>query len=364
MARWPAAPPSGDRAVAWAGSSRGAHHGHLRPQQQQQQQRPWRGQQQQRQQRRGRTCCAGGASDIPDQSIRVKIMLAESSGKLDLSDCGLDSVPGAVFELQGARSSWGGAPPPRVAAATACEGRVPHPPARPNATRRPGGAVAGWQQPARAAARGGAPHLALAAAAGWQPPGGAARGGGGAHHAARAVGARQRAARAALLAGRPAAADAAVARGQRAARAAAGAGLLGTAGGARPGRQPAGIAAGQRGPAGAPAQAQPAWQRAAPAAPGPGQPGSAGGAVGARQPPAHFFAARAGRPARPARPLGRRLRALLRPLLVGPAARAAEPQPVRVLAAPAVAHAAAGRGCEAGARPRCVLAGRPPPPAS
>lgn len=58
--------------------------------------------------RRRRMCArvlpgAGDASALPqeDASIRVKIMLAESSGRLDLSECGLQAVPAAVFELEG-----------------------------------------------------------------------------------------------------------------------------------------------------------------------------------------------------------------------------------------------------------------------
>lgn len=37
-----------------------------------------------------------------DASVRVKIMLAEGSGKLDLSECNLTTIPPAVFELTGA----------------------------------------------------------------------------------------------------------------------------------------------------------------------------------------------------------------------------------------------------------------------
>ncbi|KAH7622124.1 putative Leucine-rich repeat-containing protein 1 [Nannochloris sp. 'desiccata'] len=39
------------------------------------------------------------APPIADATIRVKIMLAEGSGKLDLSECGLPSIPAQVFEL-------------------------------------------------------------------------------------------------------------------------------------------------------------------------------------------------------------------------------------------------------------------------
>jgi len=38
-------------------------------------------------------------STISDASIRVKLMLAESSGKLDLSECNLDTIPEQVFDL-------------------------------------------------------------------------------------------------------------------------------------------------------------------------------------------------------------------------------------------------------------------------
>jgi len=38
---------------------------------------------------------------IDDATIRVKVMLAEGSGKLDLSECGLTSIPTQVFELTG-----------------------------------------------------------------------------------------------------------------------------------------------------------------------------------------------------------------------------------------------------------------------
>ena len=42
-------------------------------------------------------CCAAEL----DVSIGVKIGLAESSGQLDLSEKGLDSIPESVFELDG-----------------------------------------------------------------------------------------------------------------------------------------------------------------------------------------------------------------------------------------------------------------------
>ena len=68
-----------------------------------------------RQPRRASRCAAasascsgsGGSSDVrpgmpeEDQSIRVKCMLAEASGKLDLSECELASVPPAVAGLPG-----------------------------------------------------------------------------------------------------------------------------------------------------------------------------------------------------------------------------------------------------------------------
>lgn len=47
------------------------------------------------------------AGEVEDQSVRVRIMLAENSGRLDLSECGLHSVPPAVFELEGeSRRFW------------------------------------------------------------------------------------------------------------------------------------------------------------------------------------------------------------------------------------------------------------------
>ena len=48
------------------------------------------------------TAAAGtAAAGIVDRSLMVKLSLAQSSGKLDLSECELDSVPKEVFALAG-----------------------------------------------------------------------------------------------------------------------------------------------------------------------------------------------------------------------------------------------------------------------
>lgn len=43
---------------------------------------------------------------LEDQSIRVKCMLAEGSGRLDLSDCELVGVPPAAFDIPGGCHSF------------------------------------------------------------------------------------------------------------------------------------------------------------------------------------------------------------------------------------------------------------------
>jgi hypothetical protein len=40
-------------------------------------------------------------ADIVDTQLRVKLMMAESSGRLDLTDCRLPRLPRAVLRLKG-----------------------------------------------------------------------------------------------------------------------------------------------------------------------------------------------------------------------------------------------------------------------
>lgn len=56
-----------------------------------------------RRERRSATAGVGNGADAPlaDRTIEIKLMLAESSGRLDLSELGLDSVPPEVFDLTG-----------------------------------------------------------------------------------------------------------------------------------------------------------------------------------------------------------------------------------------------------------------------
>ena len=55
--------------------------------------------------RRARSSCTAAAgtaaAGIVDKTLMVKLSLAQSSGKLDLSECELDSVPEEVFALAG-----------------------------------------------------------------------------------------------------------------------------------------------------------------------------------------------------------------------------------------------------------------------
>ena len=55
--------------------------------------------------RRTRSSCTAPAgttaAGIVDRTLMVKLSLAQSSGKLDLSECELDSVPEEVFALAG-----------------------------------------------------------------------------------------------------------------------------------------------------------------------------------------------------------------------------------------------------------------------
>ena len=67
-----------------------------------------------RQRQGGSTACgssSGGSGDryVPeeDQSIKVKCMLAESSGKLDLAECELAAVPPRALDLPGAGCAGG-----------------------------------------------------------------------------------------------------------------------------------------------------------------------------------------------------------------------------------------------------------------
>ena len=88
-----------------------------------------------RQHRRRAVTCGSSSSDggaagdagLPeeDQSIRVKCMLAESSGRLDLSECELAAVPPAAFNLPGARAGRGVLHPPACLAmlASCCAAR-------------------------------------------------------------------------------------------------------------------------------------------------------------------------------------------------------------------------------------------------